>query len=224
MRIVALDTAGPVIGLALGWDGVVLTRTARVARGAETLLIGWLEALLAEVGGVPGALDGVAVTDGPGAFTGLRVGLATATGLAMACDVPLWATGSLDTRAARIGGEQPVLALLDARKGKVYAQVSEAGRMRRGPEDVELAEAISWMGTGFASTGEGAVVHRDAIVAGGGRVVDHAEDPAVDTLVARGLAAFGRGEGGPAHAVRPRYVRAPDAKRSTRHAIRREDA
>ena len=70
MRVLSVDTAGPVVGVGLVWDGQVSVRTERVRRGAEALLVPWAQALLAERGGAFKDLDGVAVARGPGAFTG----------------------------------------------------------------------------------------------------------------------------------------------------------
>ena len=69
------------------------------------------------------ALDGIAVARGPGSFTGIRIGLAAARGLALAAAKPLIGVGSLDAIAypARNAG-QPILAVLDANRGQIYAQ------------------------------------------------------------------------------------------------------
>ncbi len=80
-----------------------------------------VDQLVAECGFSPRDLDGLAVSIGPGSFTGLRVGLATVKGLALALDLPIAPVPTLDALAARLPfAEAPVCPILDARKGEVY--------------------------------------------------------------------------------------------------------
>lgn len=213
MKVLAVDTAGPVAGVALWVDGTVHERVERVTRGAETRLVPWAEALCAEAGVGMGELDGIAIAVGPGAFTGLRVGLATGLGWATALGLPVWPDSSLVTRAARVGGDAPVWVALDARKGRLYAAVVAAGEVVQGPGDVPPEEALGWMDGPFVATGEGALVVREALEARGGRIVADADHPAVDALARRGALAFARGEGVAANEVLPTYLRDADAKR-----------
>ncbi|MBN2798751.1 MAG: tRNA (adenosine(37)-N6)-threonylcarbamoyltransferase complex dimerization subunit type 1 TsaB [Deltaproteobacteria bacterium] len=213
MRIAAIDTTGPVIGVALLAEGRVLARSERVRKGAEALLIPWLQALCQQAEVPLASLDGVAVSHGPGAFTGLRVGLATAAGLAQGLGVPLWSTSSLDSRARRVRGEGQVLALIDARKGKAYAALYAAdGALLRGPADLPPVEAIGWASAPFVATGEGAALWRELVEGAGGVVADDAADPAVDALALMGEVAIAAGLGREPHAVTPVYLREPDAK------------
>lgn len=114
--VLVVDTAGPVIGVAYrnehqkeywsqrivqGADGVLIPKMAEFARHYD---IGW-----------------VAVSVGPGAFTGLRVGVASALGFAFSLGCPVIPLSSLQIRAAIVSNEK-TLALLDARKNRVYAQ------------------------------------------------------------------------------------------------------
>lgn len=218
MIVLAFDTAGPVLGVAATDGARVALRIERIARGAEARLLVHAQAVLDELGASMEAVGGVGVVDGPGAFTGLRVGLATASGLAMARGVPLWATGSLDTRGARPQADR-VLAMLDARKGKVYAQWMVDGAVREGPADVLPEVALGWAEGAFVATGEGALVHGDAVQAVGGVVHGDAEHPAVDVLARQAHAAIVEGRGGDAAAIRPRYLRAPDARPPRRKEI-----
>lgn len=217
MTVLVFDTAAPVVGVGvLTGDGRAQERVERVSRGAEARLLVLAAEALDAVGVGVQDLVGVGVTTGPGGFTGLRVGLATAAGLAAARSIPLWTASSLETRGARVADERELLVLLDARKQKVYAQRMVGGQGRQGPIDGPLDEALAWMSGPFFATGEGAVAYRAAIEEAGGRVVAEAAHPAVDVLArwtARGIAA---GEGVDAQTVRPRYLRAPDARPSAK--------
>lgn len=212
MRVVAIDTAGPVVGVGAADGDRVAVATSRVTRGAEAWLLPTLNGLLDELGLAWGDVQGVGVAAGPGAFTGLRVGLATASGLAFARGVPLWPAGSLDHRAASAGSGWR-LAMLDARKGKVYAQlVDPSGAIVHGPADVLPDVAIGWASPPFHAVGEGALAYRDAVEAAGGAVVEGADAPGMAALLAATVEALAAGRGRPAIEVAPRYLRAPDAK------------
>jgi tRNA threonylcarbamoyladenosine biosynthesis protein TsaB len=212
-RVLDIDTAGPVIGVALRAGGRTEHRTERVIRGSEARLVPWAIELAAAAGLTLAELDVVAVGAGPGAFTGLRVGLAMACGVAQAAGIPVWAGSTLESRAWQHRGSAPVLALLDARKGRVYAAVFDAsGGLLSGPGDVDPEVALAWMRRPFVATGEGALVYREAIEAAGGRVAERADDPGVVALAELGERAWSRGEAVAAEAVRPTYLRAPDAK------------
>ena len=209
---IALDTAGPTLGVAACRGDRVVQQTARVQRGAEGHLIPFVQALLEELGADLENVAGVGCTRGPGAFTGLRVGLSTAVGLAMGLGVPLWTCDTLYPRAVGVKGRERVLAVLDARKGRVYAATYEAGQ-RLGPiEDVEPEEVARAMKPGTWVTGEGALVYRELWEAADGRVCQEAEHPAVDTLVQLTRDGVGQGEGCDPSDVHPLYIRRPDAR------------
>lgn len=207
MRVLAIDTVGPVIGVALRVGDDVRVRTERVKRGSESRLVPWVQELCADAGLRLADLDGVAASHGPGAFTGLRVGLATAAGLAHGAGVPLWTASSLRTRAYR-AGPGPVLAALDARKGRVYAGAWDGDRLLRAQADLPPAEAAAWLQPGWRLTGQGAIVFADVF---GIPAVPDAEHPAVDALAELGAAALARGEGSEPWQVQPVYLREPDA-------------
>src|ERR687896_961266 len=117
MLILAFDTATDVATSALVWDGEVL---GEQASRAVTLLED-VDALLRRGGVRHEQLEGIAVGTGPGSFTGLRMGLATARALAFALDVPLAGVGTLDALAAGAPGAIPVI---DARRREVFALVN----------------------------------------------------------------------------------------------------
>ena len=132
MKILALDTATESLSVALSLAGVVTGFQSRPGRGHGTHVLAAIDDLLAAAGLELAALDLLAVGRGPGAFTGVRIGVSVAQGLGFAADLPIvpvsdlaaLALGALD--AARAdghldGGPLTVLACLDARLGGLYA-------------------------------------------------------------------------------------------------------
>ena len=124
MLVLALDTATPLPALAL--SGERFEGESRLPRGrpVSEILLPAVSALLERAGARLDALSRIAALDGPGSFTGIRVGLATAWGLARALGVPLETVGSLEALAesARDPADPgPVSACLDAERGELYA-------------------------------------------------------------------------------------------------------
>ena len=177
MRAIVIDTAGPVVGVAafvageLAWSG-----QERVISGAEEWLAWALDACLAQVG----RPERVGVAVGPGAFTGLRVGVATALGLAVATDAVVVPLSSLMLRATRCPGAPRVLALLDARKGRLYAGwYDTTGELPQplAPE-VDAVPERAVAGEAGLAVGEGVLVAGDALRAAGHvAVADPARSP-----------------------------------------------
>jgi tRNA threonylcarbamoyladenosine biosynthesis protein TsaB len=158
-----------------------------------------------------GSIDLVAVSTGPGAFTGLRVGVSMALGIAMARGVPVVPVSSLAARAAS-AGQARTLALLDARKGRVYSglfDTSEPLPRLIGVEQDAVLESVMPDGP-FVAVGEGALVYSEAITAAGGQVSPDAARCPADDVARIGMllrdTALDPGE------VALRYLRPPDAK------------
>ena len=127
MRLLALDTATTTCSVAFWSNGTVIASRAESAgrRQAEILML-MVKSVMDEAETEYGALDGIAVTKGPGSFTGVRIGLATARGLALAAGLPLVGISTLQALAAATPlaerREQMILAVLDARRDQVYGQ------------------------------------------------------------------------------------------------------
>jgi tRNA threonylcarbamoyladenosine biosynthesis protein TsaB len=122
MLLLALDTATDRGSLALVAEDRVLGEGAPPAAGSflQHLLPG-VEALLAGAGCALAEVKAIAVSQGPGNFTGLRIGLATAQGLAFCLDIPLTAVSTLEVVAAQFPCQpQPVAVLIDAKRREVY--------------------------------------------------------------------------------------------------------
>jgi tRNA threonylcarbamoyladenosine biosynthesis protein TsaB len=200
MLTLAFDTATEAATAALVNDGEVLgERTTRAVRLLEDV-----DALLRQGGGHADRVDGIAVGTGPGSFTGLRMGLATARALAFALDVPVAGVSTLAVLAAGAPGAVPVI---DARRGEVFTLVD-------GEPAVRAPGALA-VGPGDVCVGDGAVRYRALLEELGATVPP--DDDEVHLPRARFHAALAR-DFGPAEAVEPIYLRAPDAERSLRAA------
>lgn len=222
MIVAALETATVVTAVALGDDAGTVEVLADDRRRHTEALAPCLASLLASRGLAPRDLDVVVVDVGPGLFTGLRVGVATAKGLAVATGVGLVAVTSTDVLAEAAcarGHVGEVLCVVDARRAEVFC-----ARYRCAPEGPTplaplwlstpgaLGEQLAAAGQPFALVGDGAARYRD-VLEGRGHVVD--EDLVVPSpaaairLVRRRLAA---GDVVRGHAdVHPLYVREADA-------------
>jgi tRNA threonylcarbamoyladenosine biosynthesis protein TsaB len=123
MIVLGIDTSTRFASVAILQDGVVLAESTGDGRGFGSDLLVLIDAVC--VGAAIGAhdLDAVAVGAGPGSFTGLRIGMATAKGIAFAAKCPLWAVSSLAALAHEQLLERElalIVSVLDARKGEVY--------------------------------------------------------------------------------------------------------
>jgi tRNA threonylcarbamoyladenosine biosynthesis protein TsaB len=157
-------------------------------------------------------LGAVAVGVGPGTFTGLRIGIATARGLAHAHGLEVRPVSSLAALAAGI--DSPLrLPLIDARRGELFAALHEGERERWAEfvaEPASVAERARAAGINPLAAGDGAVRFRQVLEDAGVRVApDGSEAHAVRALHVCRLAAAARPV--PAEAVLPNYIRAPDA-------------
>lgn len=120
MKILAIETATPGASVALVEDSSTLAAASRIDRvGHATFLVPAIDFCFDQVGWSPSDLDAVVVDIGPGLYTGIRVGLATAQGLAAAFGIPVIPATSVDTIAfeARTG-HRSIWAMVDVRRGQ----------------------------------------------------------------------------------------------------------
>ncbi|HEY7207723.1 MAG TPA: tRNA (adenosine(37)-N6)-threonylcarbamoyltransferase complex dimerization subunit type 1 TsaB [Gaiellaceae bacterium] len=198
MLTLAFDTATDVATSALVDDGEVLGE--RVSR-AVTLLED-VDALLRQGGASAREVDLLAVGLGPGSFTGVRIGLATARGLALALDVPAAGVSTLDALAA---GAPDAVPVIDARRKEVFALVDGEPAVLP-PSNLELA-------AGTVCVGDGAVRYRKLLEERGYEVPPDGDERHLPR--ARFHAALA-GESASAESLEPLYLRVPDAERTRR--------
>ena len=232
MRILAFDTATPATTVALsGVDNVIFTARhdplpgerpghatqllPLVARVLERAGVGWAE------------VDRIAVGIGPGTYTGLRIGIATARAVARARGIPLVGVSTLQSLAmARPSPDaapavlDTLLAVLDARRGEVFAAswrmdeveaFDSALLLPRTFAPEGLAELVAPLGPATLAIGDGAIAFREVLERSGSFV------PEDDSLLHRVTATnhcrlADRLEGSLPDEVRPDYLRAPDAE------------
>ena len=145
MRVLAVDTSTMAGGVALLEGERVVGESLLDVRTthSERLMVA-VDRALADAGWRPTSLDGLAVAVGPGSFTGLRIGLATVKGLALALQRPVAAVPTLDAMAAGLPwASRPVCAVLEARKDQVFASLYrwEGAAMRRDWDYLALSPA-----------------------------------------------------------------------------------
>ena len=206
MLILGLDTCLSSCSVAvLDGERVVASSREVMARGHQERLAPMARQVMAQAGLAFDRLDRIAVTVGPGSFTGLRVGIAFAKGLALALDKPAVGIGTLEALAAEAAGL--VFPAIDARRGQLYLQAFEDGRALMAPDALSAEVAAARLaelsqGRPFTLVGSGAALLAD--VAPGAAIIA-AEGPDA-RHVARLAAARAPGP------LKPLYLRAPDAK------------
>lgn len=137
----AIDTAAPRLQLALALpDGSSDALVEDIAKGHAEILFERMETLLARNGVTHAGVTRIAVTTGPGSFTGLRIGLSAARGLGLARHLPVLGIPSL--LAISLSATGPVAVLLDARRGEAYFEAfSGPGASHSGPALLPVADA-----------------------------------------------------------------------------------
>lgn len=219
MKLLAFDTATTGCSAALFLDGgMAAHRAAAMARGQSEALMPMIAEVLAEGGCSYGDLGALAVTVGPGAFTGLRIGLSAARGLALALAVPCAGVTTLEAVAraipetARAGGR--VLVALDSKRADLYVQMFDG-------DLAPLTEPAALMADGLAALAAGGplIVAGDAAaraieaLAGAGIAARAADAPGVPDAIMVGEIALARALPPVGQAPGPIYLRPPDAVR-----------
>ncbi|MGF1639974.1 MAG: tRNA (adenosine(37)-N6)-threonylcarbamoyltransferase complex dimerization subunit type 1 TsaB [Rhodospirillales bacterium] len=215
MRILALDTATAACSVAVWSAGVKAGRSAAMARGQAEALMPMVAATMADAGLAFAELDLIAVTVGPGSFTGLRIGLAAARGMALAADRPCLGITTLAAVAASVGpvaGGGAVLAVVESNRGDVFAQAFGPDGDPLGPPVAaaarDLATRVPLRPLTVVGAAAGPVAA--ALTAAGRTAVAAAPAMTVAAAVAEIASRQWRKDGPPPRAPSPLYLRSPD--------------
>jgi tRNA threonylcarbamoyladenosine biosynthesis protein TsaB len=217
MLILAIDTALDACAAGvLDTDAgrMIAQESLPMKRGHAEALMPLIARVIKESGLGFAALDRIAVTTGPGSFTGLRVGLSAARGIALAADKPVVGVTTLTAYAAPIvneGGEHPVISAIDARHDHVYLQVVAGnGSSLLWPRVAPIAEALDAARFGAPYlVGNAAGILAERWPAETPKPIQVDAQAAPDIAWVGWLGAAVSPDTAPA---RPYYLRAPDAK------------
>ena len=238
MSILAIDTASSVSSVAVASEGKLQAEvTVEAGRTHSETLLSHIEGALSFAGVERSALTGVAVSIGPGSFTGLRIGLATAKAIAYGLGIPLVGVSTLAALALAVPvSDVHTLALMDAQKGNAYAglyewrdgSLHEVRPVRVAPLAEAIAEAAD-RGKPVLLTGELAVKKRARL----GNLPDNVTLAPAHLLTARashvawlGIARLAAGERDDPMTLEPFYIRRSEAEVlwEKRHGAAKEEA
>ncbi|NJN48243.1 MAG: tRNA (adenosine(37)-N6)-threonylcarbamoyltransferase complex dimerization subunit type 1 TsaB [Candidatus Competibacteraceae bacterium] len=165
MKLLALDTSTEACSAAVLVDDEVIERYELAPRRHAALILSMIEAVLAEAGLTAGQLDALAFGRGPGAFTGIRIGVGVAQGIAFAADLPVAPISTLAAIARNASSERNadhIAVALDARMGEVYwgTYATTAGgelvllgaEQVCAPAAVPVLNSAEWLGAGMGWT------------------------------------------------------------------------
>jgi tRNA threonylcarbamoyladenosine biosynthesis protein TsaB len=227
VKVLAVDSAAGGCAAALldGPDRVV-ERASDAANGPVRRLLPLIDEVLARAGLKLAQVDLMAVTRGPGSFTGLRVGMATVQGLALAAAIPVVAVSTLEALALQAAAEGEVAPMIDARRGEVYSavyRVAAGNPVLVAPEEALAPQTAARRIEGpCILIGSGVEVYREVLTAalGDRAVLAPSQHHALRAASVGRLALKRIAEAVPAGELIPRYLRAADAKPPAGRAAR----
>ena len=169
MKILAIEASGLVASVAVTEDDVLKAEfTVNNKLTHSQTLLPMLKKMMDILGETVRDMDAVAVSAGPGSFTGLRIGAATAKGLALAADLPVIKVSSLEALMHQVSADRDdvICPIMDARRGQVYCGAWKDGKklMEEKAEAVEyINEELDKLGESFIFSGDGVPVYKEII-------------------------------------------------------------
>lgn len=223
MLLLAVSTSTPMASVAFGLDGEELARASLSRPHAhDEFLAPAIEFCSRHAGVSVESLAGVIIDNGPGLFTGLRVGIATARAIATTLSIPMFAISSLDLLAlAARHSNREIVAVLDARRGEVYSafyRPAPGGVQRVSDYTVQspdaLVDDLIARSEDVLAVGDGARTYADSIGRVGGVTLADPSlaHPWAETALAIGAEHFEREEFVPPAQIEPLYLRKSDAE------------
>jgi tRNA threonylcarbamoyladenosine biosynthesis protein TsaB len=227
MRVLAIDTSNLVLSVAVVDETRVLAEmTTNLQKNHSVRLMDCISLLLDETETAPEQLAGIAVAKGPGSYTGVRIGVATAKSMAWSLNIPVVGVSSLQAVAMNaLGFSGGIIPLFDARRGQVYTGYFQSEGMR--VVSPRLSERIillrEWLplvaeqaeGRPLLFLGDDVALHRETIVQTLGEQAQfappsfhHPRAAHIGCLALSGI----REDGGNAHELRPEYLQMAEAE------------
>jgi tRNA threonylcarbamoyladenosine biosynthesis protein TsaB len=172
MRILALDSSGLVASVAIASEDALLAEyTVNFKKTHSQTLLPMLDEIVRMVDLDLSEVDAIAITSGPGSFTGLRIGSATAKGLGFALGKPIISVPTVDSLAYNLyGTDRMVCPILDARRDQVYTGLYEFVNDKlvvispqKAVDIDEIIDEIESIGKDVIFLGDGVPIHRDRI-------------------------------------------------------------
>ncbi|ABB22986.1 tRNA (adenosine(37)-N6)-threonylcarbamoyltransferase complex dimerization subunit type 1 TsaB [Pelodictyon luteolum] len=182
MNILAIECTHGVLGIGLLHGGAVRDMRGAAWQKTAESIVPLIDRIMMDAGALPGSLDAVAVSSGPGSFTALRIGMSVAKGVACGLGIPVVPVPTLPSMAASLPsgfGAEAVMAVVESRKGEYYYSVFRTADLaafrwdapvERGGAEAVLAELASHPHA-TAVVGRHLEPLQDALLAGGARVV-----------------------------------------------------
>ncbi|MGH6996155.1 MAG: tRNA (adenosine(37)-N6)-threonylcarbamoyltransferase complex dimerization subunit type 1 TsaB [Stellaceae bacterium] len=222
MKVLGLDSAGSQCAVAvLDGDRVASARAEAMLHGQAERLIPLIAETLAAAAVAPAAVDLIAVTTGPGSFTGIRIGLAAARGLALATGRPAIGVSVLDAYAAAVPAAarqaRALIVAVESKRDEFYLQAFKAaGAALAPPAQVHPRDLAAWLPSGPLLLAGDASARLQTQLAGH----DFVMAPDAQSVDAVWVARLGRAhaDGGAVEPPRPFYLRAPDTTTPRRAA------
>jgi tRNA threonylcarbamoyladenosine biosynthesis protein TsaB len=221
MKLLFVDTCSTMAAVALSDGTKIIAETNLVLdRRMSARLLSLIQGLLDEAGWTVAGLDGIGVAHGPGSFTGVRIGMATVKGMALAAGLPVAGVSSLALLAANLPHAcHQVCAVMDARKKEVYAGMFRCRSLpvAISPEAVLSPERLlDGITEPTIFTGDGATAYRELITARCGELALFAPSSSNYPRGACGVVLshdlFLRGEGMTPEQLESVYIRASEAE------------